>query len=89
MMHRAQAASIRHRVQAQNFARLAFGKHFERPAAYLAIRREPLARHTRVHDELEGLPAERALDFPGNFHGQNSPIGERISTCCRQIFCGT
>jgi hypothetical protein len=72
-MHRAELASIRHRVQAQNFARLAFNKHFERPAAYLAVRREPLARHTGVHDQVERLPAKRALDFSGNFHSQNSP----------------
>jgi len=67
-LHCAQAASIPRHVQAQNFARLALGHHIERMAAHLAVRCEPLARHARVHHHFERLPAEWALDFPGNFH---------------------
>jgi hypothetical protein len=67
-MHRAEAASIRHRVQAQNFARLAPGDDFEWPAAHLAIRGEPLERQRRVNHHLGPLAAERALDILGNFH---------------------
>jgi len=67
-MHHAQAASIRHRVQAQNFARLAFGDDLERAATHLAIRREPLERHARVNQHLKPLAAKRTLNVPGNFH---------------------
>jgi hypothetical protein len=67
-VHRAQAASISRHIQAQNFARLAFGERLEWPATHLAVRHELLARHTRVHQQIERLTAERALDFPGNFH---------------------
>jgi hypothetical protein len=68
MVHRAQAASIRNRVQAQNFTRLAFGDDLEWPAAHFAIRREPLKRHTRVDPHLEHLAAVRALDVFRDFH---------------------
>jgi hypothetical protein len=67
-MHRAQAALIRHCVQAQNFARLAFRDDLERAAAHLAIGREPLERHARVDRHFKRLAAERTLDVPGNFH---------------------
>jgi len=67
-VHRAQAASIRHRVQAQNFARLALGGHFERVAAHFAICREPLEWHARVNRHRKRLAAERTLNFLRNFH---------------------
>jgi hypothetical protein len=67
-MHRAQAASNRHGVQAQNFTRLTLGNDFEWPAAHLTIRHEPLKGHRRVNHHLKHLPAERALDVFGNFH---------------------
>jgi len=67
-MHRAQTASIRHGVQAQNFARLAFSGDLERPAAHLAIRRESLERYARINYQLKPLAAERTLDILRNLH---------------------
>jgi hypothetical protein len=67
-MINAQSALISRHVQAQNFARRALGRHLERTAAHFAVRREPLARHARVNDEVKALPAKRALDRFGNFH---------------------
>jgi len=70
-MHRAQAASIPHRVQAQNFARFAFRNDVERAAAHFAIRHKPLERHTRIDHHLKLLTTKRALDVFGNFHVLN------------------
>jgi hypothetical protein len=67
-VHRAQAASIRYRVQAQNFTRFAFGDDLEWAAAHFAVRRKPLEGHARVDHQLKPLPAERTLDVLGNFH---------------------
>jgi len=67
-MHRAQAASIRHRVQAQNFARLALGDDLKRPAAHLAIRGESLEWQRRVNHHLKPLAAEWTSNVFGNFH---------------------
>jgi hypothetical protein len=67
-VHRGQAASIRRRLQAQNFARLAFRNDLERAATHFAIRREPLERHARVNDHLKRLAAERTLNVLRNFH---------------------
>jgi hypothetical protein len=67
-VHRGQAASIRDRVQAQNFARFAFCDDFERAAAHFAVRRKPLKRHAGVNHQLKSLAAERALNVLGNFH---------------------
>jgi len=74
-MHRAKAALIRRHVQAQNFARRAFGHDLKWTAADFAIGREPLERHACIHHNFECLPAKRALDVFGNFHGLNSPDG--------------
>jgi hypothetical protein len=67
-VHRAQAALIRHSVQAQNFARFAFDDDLERAATHLAIRREPLERQRRVNHHLKRLAAERTLNVLRNFH---------------------
>jgi hypothetical protein len=67
-------------VQAQNFPRLAFGGDLERAAADFAIRREALKRHARIHQDFENLPAKRALDRSGNFHGTTLPAGREKTT---------
>lgn len=53
---------------AENFARLAFGDHFKRPAADLAIGGEPLPGQAGVDDQLASLPAVRAKGFSEFFH---------------------
>ena len=55
-------------VQAQHFARLAFGSDLERAAADFAVGGEPLARHAGVNAHLGGLAAERAGNGFKNFH---------------------
>jgi hypothetical protein len=57
-----QVASTFLHVQAQNFARLTFRDDLERMTADFAIRREPLKSRARVYHDLEGPPAERALN---------------------------
>jgi hypothetical protein len=52
----------------QDFARLAFGKHFKWPATDLAVSRKPLRRNARIDHKLKGLAAVWALDGFGNFH---------------------
>ena len=58
-------------IHAQDFARLALYRNFERAAADLAISREPLARHARVNGHLGRLPAKRTHNGFANFHAQN------------------
>jgi hypothetical protein len=55
-------------VQTQDFARLAFRRHFEGPAADFAVGGEPLRGGRCVDGEVESLPAKRALDAFGDFH---------------------
>jgi hypothetical protein len=55
-------------IQAQNFARLALDDDLKRPAANLAIRREPLRRDAGINGQLERLATKRALDGFGNLH---------------------
>jgi len=76
----AQAALISQNVQTQNFARLAFRDDLERAAADFAIRREPLAGDTRIHEHFKRLAAKRTSDVFGNFHAQGSPTGEGFAT---------
>ncbi|MFZ1074621.1 MAG: hypothetical protein WAO21_14440 [Verrucomicrobiia bacterium] len=67
-MHRAQAALIGHRVQAQNFTRLAFRNNLKRAAADLAIRREPLELHAGINYQCKRLATEGTLNVLRNFH---------------------
>ncbi len=60
--------SIRSDIQAQNFARLTFDDHLERPAAYFTVGREVLRWNTGVNDQFEALTAERTLDGLWNLH---------------------
>jgi hypothetical protein len=75
-----QTALIASHVQAQNFPGLALDRHFKRPAANLAIRRESLRRDAGIHADFKRLPAERALNRFGNFHGHtlmpNAELGK-------------
>jgi hypothetical protein len=56
-------------VQAQNFSRNTFGEDFHWATADFAIRGETVRAHAGVHDDLESLTAEGALNVLGNFHG--------------------
>lgn len=56
--------------QAQDFARFAFGEDIEGAAADFAISGEALLGERRIHEEVEFLPTERALDWFRDFHKQ-------------------
>jgi len=71
MIHPGQAALILQNLQAQNFARLAFGNDLEGAAANLAIGGKALAGHTGVHHRFKRLAAIGALNGLKNFHSLN------------------
>jgi len=64
----ADSGLFRPRLQAQNFARLAFRQNLERTATNLAIGDELLGCHAGIDKEVEGLAAERALDGGADLH---------------------
>jgi hypothetical protein len=70
----AQIASIRRRVQAQNFTRLALDRDLERTAADFAIRREPLTADARINHDRARLAAERTGNRFTNFHERNLTV---------------
>ena len=55
-------------VQVQNLPGLTLDAYLNRPAAYLAIGGEALLGNTGVNQDLERLPAERALNGFVGFH---------------------
>ena len=56
--------------QAQNFTRLTFNEHLERPAAHFAIGRKPLRWGARVNHQVKALAAVWALNGFAEFHVQ-------------------
>jgi hypothetical protein len=64
----ADSGLFRPRLQAQNFARLAFRQNLEWPATNLAVSDELLGRHAGVNDQFESLAAKRALDGCRDLH---------------------
>ena len=68
---------LRPGLHAHDLAALAFHHHFKRPAADLAIHREPLAAGAGVDDHLARLTAERALDVRKFFHAGNLTVNRQ------------
>jgi hypothetical protein len=68
-IHSANPRSICAHIQAQNFARFAFGGDLERAAADFAIRGEGLRGDAGIDDDFKTLSAKGALDGFGDLHG--------------------
>ena len=62
-------ATLSTRLQAEDFPRFALHRHFKRAATDLAIGDELLRRNGSIDLELETLPAKRAANVFGAFHG--------------------
>jgi len=74
------ANSVALNFEAQDFAGFAFGEDIEGAAADFAVGGEALLGERGVHDEIEFLAAEGALDWCGDFHNIWPETG-RLRSC--------